>query len=62
MIKFKVNKEVCIGCGACISACPEYFEFDEDGKSQVKAETTEGKCEAQEVLSDCPVRAISLEK
>jgi ferredoxin len=61
MIKFQVNKEVCIGCGACISACPECFDFDEEGKSQVKTETTECNCESQEIIDDFPVRAISLE-
>jgi ferredoxin len=59
MAKFHVNKEVCIGCGTCISACPECFEFDEDGKSQVKTDTT-GDCDQKTIIDDCPVRAISL--
>ncbi|MDD5692940.1 MAG: ferredoxin [Patescibacteria group bacterium] len=61
MSKFHVNKEVCIGCGTCISTCPECFEFDEEGKSQVKTEETECNCDAHEIIDDCPVRAISLE-
>lgn len=61
MVKFKVNQEVCIGCGACISLCPECFELNEEGKSQVKLEECQDKCNSGEVISDCPVRAISIE-
>ena len=27
----KVNKDLCIGCGACQAVCPEVFEIDDDG-------------------------------
>ncbi len=61
MPKVSVDKEMCIGCGACISACPECFEFDEDGKSHVISEecTT---CDLEEVALNCPVQAISVEE
>jgi len=61
MAKFKVNQEVCIGCGTCISLCPECFELNEEGKSQVKLEECQDNCDSDEVISDCPVRAISIE-
>lgn len=59
MATFHVNKEVCIGCGTCISACPDCFEFDDDGKSQVKPDGI-CECDQKEIVDDCPVRAISL--
>lgn len=60
MTQFKVNKEVCIGCGTCVNLCPECFKIGEDGKS----ETLENHCDCnpQEVVSECPVRAISATK
>jgi len=60
MAKVKVNQEVCIGCGQCTMICPDCFELNEDGKSQVKVEdcTCENVMEAKD---DCPVKAISVE-
>ena len=58
MATFKVNQEVCIGCGTCIGACPDCFEFDDNGKSAVKAEGN-GGCEPKEIIDNCPVKAIS---
>jgi len=51
----KVDKEKCIGCGACASVCPEGFEIV-DGKSRVKNE--KAKC-IDEAINICPVEAIS---
>ncbi len=57
--KIVVDEEVCIGCGACISACPECFEFNEDGKSKV-IEGAVCDCDLEEVALDCPVQAITV--
>ncbi len=62
MFKIKVDKEKCIGCGACEAQCPDNFELDENSKAKVKkAEVGELKCnkDAQEV---CPVDAIIIEE
>ena len=29
-MKFKVDEELCIGCGACEGSCPEVFELIDD--------------------------------
>jgi ferredoxin len=60
MSKVSVDKELCIGCGACISACPECFGYDEDGKSHVIGESCD--CDLHEVALNCPVQAISVEE
>jgi len=51
----KVDKKKCIGCGACVSVCPEGFELIE-GKAKIKNATA--KCIA-EAIETCPVQAIS---
>ncbi len=51
-----VNKEKCIGCGACAAACGEVFEM-KDGKAHVKAGKN-APC-IKEAVEACPVNAIS---
>ncbi|MEK6832981.1 MAG: ferredoxin [Nanoarchaeota archaeon] len=57
----KVDKEKCIGCGACASTCPQVFEMTDDGKAEVKAGADlkkNAKC-IKEAIQLCPVEAIS---
>ena len=52
----KVNKDVCIGCGACTGVCPTgSLTLDADGKSVCNADTCIdcGAC-----VATCPVGAI----
>ncbi|MCS7135359.1 MAG: ferredoxin [Candidatus Aenigmarchaeota archaeon] len=52
-----VDKDICIGCGACIAVCPQVFEMGKDGKSQVR-EQKNIKC-VDEAIKACPVGAIT---
>ena len=52
----KINKEKCIGCGACASVCSGVFEM-KDGKAVVKAQK-DIPC-VKEAIETCPVKAIS---
>ncbi len=55
----KVNQEACIGCGACAAMCPQTFQLNNEGKSEViSQEDTE--C-AQKAAEGCPVQAISVD-
>jgi len=57
----KVDKNTCIGCGACAATCPEVFEMGDDGKSHVKPKADmkkNAKC-IKEAIDGCPVNAIS---
>lgn len=62
-MKVKVNKDACIGCGACVAICDNVFELDDDGLSKVKDENV--KEEDQEAVKDaadsCPTAAIETE-
>ncbi|EPZ59363.1 ferredoxin [[Clostridium] sordellii ATCC 9714] len=35
-MKAFVDKDVCIGCGACTGICPEIFEMEDDGLAVAK--------------------------
>ena len=63
MEKVNVN-ENCIGCGYCVSSCPKYFEFNDEGYSKAIKEEIDNEdlAEVKEVASGCPVEAITIEK
>lgn len=55
--KVTVDQDLCIGCGACASLCPESFELNAEGKSQFIGEADES-CDIDTVVGSCPVGAI----
>ena len=60
MEKIKVDKELCIGCGACAATCPDTFEINDDMLAEViKDEVTE---EVIEAVENCPTEAIKIEE
>ena len=56
-----VDKNACIGCGACASLCPKVFRLGVDGKSEVHDSKDPDAC-AQRAIDVCPVQAISWKK
>lgn len=58
-MSISVNKDICIGCGTCVSLCPDSFQIGEDGKSEVISQV-DNECVHNAVVS-CPVQAISIE-
>lgn len=61
-MKFKVDKDACICCGACAAICEEVFEInDEEGYAVAKdVEITEEiKNDAIDAMEGCPTSAIS---
>lgn len=63
-MKVKVNKNACIGCGACTAVCPEMFEFDDDGLAKVSSEEVKEE-NVQDVIDaseGCPTGAIETEE
>ena len=55
-----VDQDLCIGCGLCVTTCPEVFEMNADDKAQAVADTSdENRGTVQEAIDGCPVSAIS---
>jgi ferredoxin len=60
--KVKVNKDLCIGCGACVGSVPSVFEFTDDGKAQAGKVSAEDEAAVEDAVANCPVSAIVIEK
>jgi len=58
-MNYKVNKEKCIGCGACAAVCPKGFKMAKDGKAEIVDQGHAEKCGGKEV---CPMEAIEKSK
>ncbi len=57
--QISVDRDKCIGCGACAATCPKSFEL-KDGKAvALKGEVEKLTCE-KDAESGCPVGAISV--
>ena len=56
----KVNKDLCIGCGACQAICPEVFEIEDDGLATVIVEEIPEDVmeDSIDALEGCPTDAI----
>lgn len=59
-MKVKVNKDACIGCGACAAICDDVFEINDEGLSEVVVDTVPESSEdnAKEAIESCPTGAI----
>ncbi|MBI2105799.1 ferredoxin [Candidatus Woesearchaeota archaeon] len=66
MTKYKVHvTDDCIACNACVSACEENFEMNDDNtKAKVKKSVISDKelAKNQEAKEICPVEAIKIEE
>lgn len=62
-MKVKVNKDACIGCGACAAICDEVFEINDEGLSESKVEEVKEELqdEVRDAADSCPTGAIEVE-
>jgi len=59
-MKIKVDKEKCIGCGACEAIAPEIFTLKNSKAVVVKQPKTKSEEQrAKEAANSCPVQAIT---
>lgn len=61
-MKASVDKNVCIGCGACAAIAPDVFVMGDDTKAEVKVKVVPPAKEksAKDASSSCPVSAIKV--
>ena len=59
-MKVKVNRDACIGCGACAAICPDVFEIDDEGLSKVVNSDVkdENIDDVKDAIDSCPTGAI----
>lgn len=55
-----VDKDACIGCGACPEFCPEVFKMEDDGLAVAYTNPVPSNLEAsaKEAADGCPTDAI----
>lgn len=63
MAKIKIiqDREACIGCGACVSVCPDNWEMKGDKSHPKKTELNDEGCN-QQAADVCPVQCITIKK
>ena len=63
-MKAKVNKDICIGCGACQAIVPDVFELEDDGLAACKKEEIieDLKDDVVDAAESCPTSAIEVEE
>ena len=59
-MKLKVNKDLCIGCGACQAVAYEVFEIEDDGLATAKIDEIPEELieDAVDAKEGCPTDAI----
>lgn len=58
-MSYKINKELCIGCGSCQASCPEGIELENEGKAKITDERKLEECGGENL---CPFGAIIKEE
>lgn len=59
-MKVKVEQDKCISCGACVSVCPEVFDFNSEGFAEAIVDKVETNDEpkVKDAMEGCPTEAI----
>lgn len=58
----KIERDDCIGCGACADTCPEVFRMAADGLAEAYGNiNSDNENKAREAMDNCPVSVITIE-
>ena len=60
-LKIKIDRDECIGDGACVNEAPETFELDDDSIAVIKDGSTDSRECILEAARACPTECISVE-
>lgn len=62
-MKAKVNKDLCISCGACVGIAPDVFTFGDDDKAEALLDVVPEnlKEDCTDAAEGCPTGAITME-
>ena len=63
-MKVCVDQNLCSGCGPCVDICPEVFELNDKGLTEVKVDkvSTDLEDACREAADSCPTEAIVIEE
>lgn len=59
-LKITVDREECIGDGACVNEAPETFELDDENKVVMKEGSTDPREYVVEAARSCPIDIITV--
>ncbi|SFT41060.1 ferredoxin [Geodermatophilus amargosae] len=60
-MRVTVDRELCVGSGACEVLAPDVFEVDDDGAVRVLQAEPDDEDAVRQAAQQCPTRALSLE-
>lgn len=60
-MKARVNQDLCVGCGLCVTLNPEVFEMNENGLADAVNDSNDEEL-LDSAMDSCPVSAISEEE
>ena len=63
MAEVVIDTDECIGCEACVEACPEVFAFDGENEKAFVLDNADADADCvEEAIASCPAECISLEE
>jgi ferredoxin len=60
-LKITIDRDACIGDGACCEEAPTTFELDDEDIAVVKKGSTDSRDDIIEAAKNCPTDAIQVE-